>query len=172
MSIILLFGLVGVLVFLLFTKPFLKVLEGHRYVHLLEKQTWFQHTLKAGLFACLVNIGLVSITVVFLYIPVWIDFVMSPLFPMAFGVIGSVIVWGLLNRGYKGERPILMAFIGSSIYLVILIVALVFFFRPTERMGEALFHWEIALMLIIVVSLVAWITSLYVLSYRSKKESD
>lgn len=172
MSMILLIGSVGVLVFLLFTKPFLNMLEDHLYVHFLRRQDWFQHAFKAGLFTFAVNACLLTTTVVLLYIPVWVDFAVSPLFAMAFGTIMSVLAWGIINRGYRGAQPIRMAFTGSSFYLLILIFALVLFFSPTERTGEALFQWEIALMLIIVVSLVAWVTNLYVVSYQSKKESD
>ncbi len=146
------------------------MLEGHVLVERLKTKNGFQSPLKAGILTFGLNVVLFSVTLVCLYVPALIGFDMSPLFAMVFGTIISVLAWGVLNRGYKGNRPIMMGFIGSSFYLLAFLTALIIWFLPSSRTGEELFHWEIGLILIGVISFIAWVMNFYVISYRGKEE--
>ncbi|MBG9783261.1 hypothetical protein [Shouchella lehensis] len=170
MTIMILIGAIFLLIFLLFLKPFLQMLEGHVLVDRLKTKKGFQSPLKAGILTFGLNVVLVSITVLCLYVPALIGMDMSPLFAMVFGTIMSVLAWGILNRGYQGNRPIMMGFIGSSFYLLAFITALIVWFLPSSRTGEELFHWEIGLIMIGVISFIAWVMNLTVISYRGKEE--
>ncbi len=63
---------------------------------------------------------------------------------MVFGTIISVLAWGVLNRGYKGNRPIMMGFIGSSFYLLAFLTALSYGSFLVAEQGKNCFTGKLA----------------------------
>ncbi len=162
MSFILLIGLVGVLLVILYKRPIINIIgSDNKLVHKLENKKWFQNYWVAGIFLFVMNTFLFSSTLLVLYVLVYFLIPFVQMFVILLAVIGSTLLWLLVNKAWKGTKKsrIKMGFIGSSFYIFLTFVFVYWLvtMKPSYP-GEDTFMGAIGLVFAIIVTTVAFIT--------------
>ncbi|WP_243647164.1 hypothetical protein [Scopulibacillus darangshiensis] len=175
MTFILLIGVLGVLVVMLLKRPILGRLGGdNNLVDYLGKAKWFHNYWLAGIFLFIMNTALFLITGFILYLLTLFLIPFVHLFVMLLAVIGSILIWLLINKAWRGTRSnrLKMGLIGSSFYffLTIIFIYKLVTLKPAYP-GEDTFMAAIGLIFAIVVAAVAF-TACFAFTGFSKKEEN
>lgn len=173
MSSLLLIGVIGVFLVLIFKKPILNVFgENHKFVDRLRNAKWFQNYWLSGIFLFVLNAVLFFSTVLVLYglMQLLIPFV--HIIVMFLAVIGSIFSWFMINKAWVGVRSnrLKMAAIGSSFYIFLtsLFVYRFVTLKPSYP-GEDTFMAAIGLGFAINVTTVAFITCFVITGFSKTK---
>lgn len=162
LSLFLLLGMIGVAGVILFRRPFLfKMGRNNKLVHLLQQSTWYQNHWLGGGFIFVVNAALFGGVILALFLVTKLTIPFLHLIIMTGGVIGSIVLWTVMNSGWQGSKKnrLKMGLLGSSFYLVVAFVCLykMITLKPSFP-GDDPFMAFIGLLFALFVTTVAFVT--------------
>ncbi|MHC0039416.1 hypothetical protein [Pseudoneobacillus sp. C159] len=160
-SFILIFGLLGVIIFVLIRNGMNSVIgENNKLVSLLKKSKLVQHYWLAGIFIFLMNALLFFLTGGLLVVIQYLSIPFIHLLIMFLAVILSVFFWLLVNLSWQGEGSgrLKMGTIGSSFYFFLTIWFIYKYVTLEPKYpGEDTFMASIGLLFGLIVTTVACI---------------
>ncbi|MGX2960597.1 hypothetical protein JNUCC23_15185 [Peribacillus sp. JNUCC 23] len=172
MTLILLIGLFGVGLVILFKHPIIDKFEKNQKVNMLKSTMWFQNHWLAGIFLFVMNAVLFFSTCLVLYVLMYFIIPFVHILVMLFAVIGSIILWIVINKAWQGTKRNRwkMGTIGSSFYMFLTIIFVYWFvtIKPSYP-GEDTFMRAIGLFFAIIVTTVAFITCLVITGLSKRK---
>ncbi|QGH35217.1 hypothetical protein GI584_14685 [Gracilibacillus salitolerans] len=176
MSTFLIVGVFAIILFLFFRKPIVKKIETFVKLQLdVEKHKWLNNYWITGGILFGVNALFFTSTILIL---IGLSYLMLPyvhLLVMVVAVIISIFVWIVFAHSWRGSKlnKWKMALIGSSFY-VIMIIFFSYWYATLEPTypGEDLFMAGLGLMMAIFVSLVAFLTSLFVVGTGNNRSNQ
>ncbi|WP_028392655.1 hypothetical protein [Bacillus cihuensis] len=172
MSLILLIGILGVSLVILFKHPIIDSFGNNKLVHKLKNTMWFQNHWLSGIFLFVMNAVLLSSTCLVLYMLMFFFIPFLHILVMVFAVIGSIFLWIVINKAWQGTKSnrLKMGAVGSSFYIFLTLVFVYWFvtLKPSYP-GEDTFMRAIGLFFAIIVTIVAFITCLVITGYSKKK---
>ncbi|CAG9623738.1 hypothetical protein [Sutcliffiella rhizosphaerae] len=176
MSLFLLLGLLGMILFLWFKRPILdKQAENNKLVDKLSKATWFQSFWFAGLFLFCMNGVLFFLAGLGLFILGYFTIPFVHLLVMVLAVCVSIYLWISVNKAWQGTKSnrLKMSIIGSSFYLILtFIFAYLYITLEPTYPGEDIFMAAIGLFFAIIVTLTASITCFIITGFGKKKVAN
>jgi protein-S-isoprenylcysteine O-methyltransferase Ste14 len=172
MSLILLIGLLGIFLVLLFKNPIIGLIgENNNLIIKLRNAKWFQNPWFSGVFLFVINAFLFFLTVLVLYVLMYFFIPFVHLIVMFIAVIGSIFTWIIINRAWQGTKRnrLKMGAIGSGFYLFL---TLIFVYRlvtlKPSYPGDDTFMGAIGLFFSIIVTVVAFVTCLFITGFTRK----
>jgi len=172
---LLLIGLLGVFLVLLFKRPLITMLgENNSLINLLENRKWFQKHWLSGLFLFAMNAVLFFLTGMLLYMTSYflIPYIHLPI--MIAAVLVSLLLWMVINHAWQGNNRdrLKMGMLGSSFYagLSLLFIYWLITLEPSYP-GEDTFMRAIGFMLGTIVTTVAFISCLVMTGFSKTKIS-
>ncbi|CRK80251.1 hypothetical protein [Neobacillus massiliamazoniensis] len=172
MSLILLIGLLGIFLVLLFKNPIIGLIgENNNLIIKLRNAKWFQNPWFSGAFLFVINAVLFFLTVLVLYVLMYFFIPFVHLIVMFIAVIGSIFTWIIINRAWQGTKRnrLKMGAIGSGFYLFL---TLIFVYRlvtlKPSYPGDDTFMGAIGLFFSIIVTVVAFVTCLFITGFTRK----
>jgi hypothetical protein len=159
---IFIFGLLGVLILIVFSNSMLEVLrEKNHLEYFLRGKKIFQHYWFAGIILFLINVLLFFLTMIILYVIQSFSIPFMHLVVMLFAVVSSIYFWLLVNLNWQGETRdrIKVGLIGSSFYLFLTVFFIIKYvtIKPLFPADDT-FMRSIGFMLGIMVTSVAFVT--------------
>jgi hypothetical protein len=176
MSFIVLIGLIGVLLVILFKSQVIGLLGGNNtMVYKLSSAKWFQNHWISGIFLFVMNVVLFFFTGFVLYVLTYFSIPFVHILVMFLAVVSSIFLWTLMNRAWQGTKSdrLKMGAIGSSFY-ILLTVMLIYWIARLEPSypGEDTFMGAIVLLFAIIVTTVAFITCFVITGFSKKENCD
>ncbi|MDR9855153.1 hypothetical protein RJP21_16165 [Paenibacillus sp. VCA1] len=173
MTFILLIGLLGMFLVILFKRPIANLLgNDNPLVHRLKNAIWFQNHWKSGIFLFVMNAALFFSTCLMLYVLTYFFIPFVHFVVMFLAVTGSIILWLFINRAWEGttKNRLKMGALGSSFYLFMaaLFVCWLVTLKPSYP-GDDPFMAAIGLMFAIIVVTIAFITCFVMTGFSIKK---
>lgn len=165
----LLIGVLGVLI-VIFSKNSLidAIRNNNKLVHKLKNAKWFQNHLLSGLFLFIMNAILFFLTVIILYVLMYLVIPFAHILVMFLAVIGSIFLWICINQAWQGtkRKRLKMGIVGSGFYVLLTVIFLFWLvtLKPSYP-GEDTFMGAIGLVFAIIVSLVAFTTCLVITGF-------
>jgi hypothetical protein len=159
---IFIFGLLGVLLLIVFSNSMLEVMrKNNHFVYFLRGKKVFQQYWLAGIILFFMNALLFLLIMIILYVIQSISIPFLHLVVMLLAVVSSMYLWLLVNLNWQGEarERVNVGFIGSSFYLL-LTVFFIFKYVTIKPMfpGDDTFMKSIGFMFGIIVTSVAFVT--------------
>jgi hypothetical protein len=159
---IFIFGLLSVLILIVFSNSILEVLrEKNHLEYFLRGKKVFQHYWLAGIILFLMNALVFFLTMIILYVIQSFSIPFMHLVVMLLAVASSIYFWLLVNLNWQGEAKdrIKVGVIGSSFYLF-LTVFFIFKYVTIKPMfpGDDTFMKSIGFMFGIMITSVAFVT--------------
>lgn len=173
MTFILLIGLLGMFLVILFKRPIANLLgDGNPLVRRLKNAIWFQNHWKSGLFLFVMNAALFFTTCLVLYVFVYFFIPFVHFAVMFLAVTGSIILWLIINKAWEGttKNRLKMGALGSSFYMIMaaLFVCRLVRLKPSYP-GDDPFMAAVGLMFAIIVVTVAFITCFVITGFAMRK---
>lgn len=172
MTLIVLIGLFGVGLVILFKHPIIDKFEKNKKVNKLKNTMWFQSHWLAGMFLFVMNAVLFLSTCLVLYVLMYFIIPFVHILVMFFAVMGSIILWIVINKAWQGTKRnrLKMGTVGSSFYMFVTIIFVYWFvtLKPSY-LGEDTFMRAIGLFFAIIVTTVAFITCLVITGLSKRK---
>lgn len=177
MTLLLLFGIIGLLVILMNKKTIVvKMNQNNMLVLKLTNTKYFQNPLLAGVLLFLINGFLFMLTILVLYTLIQFLIPFLHLFVMLLAVCGSIYVWLSINIAWQGTKSnrIKMGFIGSSFFAFMMCIFIYWFIRlEPSYPDEDMFMEAVGLVIAITITAVAFITSFFITGFADfKNELD
>lgn len=172
MSLLLILGLIGIALVLVFMPRFNIDPSKSKAIHRLQGYKWFHNHWYAGLFLFCMNAVLFTLTCLMLFALMYFTIPFVHLLVMLAAVIVSILFWFLLGRAWQGAKSgrIKMSGAGSSFYFLLSIVFSYWFFTiEPEYPGEDTFMRAVGLLFAIVVGLVGFITCFVMTGFPRRK---
>lgn len=162
MSMIISIGVIGMLMVLFFKQPLIDMFANDgKLVYRLRGADWFQNHWLSGIFLFGLNAVFFFLTIFLLYILMYWMIPFVHLIVMLSAVIGSIYVWILVNKAWKGTRRncMKMGVVGSSFYLIgtFIFVFLYVDLKPSYA-GDDTFMTAFGLLFAIIVTFTAFVT--------------
>ncbi|MFX3660984.1 MAG: hypothetical protein ACE3JN_13090 [Ectobacillus sp.] len=172
MSLFLLIGVMGIIFVLFLKRPLMNAIgKDNKFVYMLKDAKWFQNHWIAGIFLFGLNAVFFFLTVLLLYIVMYLLIPFVHLFVMFFAVIGSIYVWILINKAWKGTKSNRwkMGAVGSSFYIFMtcIFAFLLVNLKPAYP-GDDIFMGAIVLIFAIIVTLVAFIACFVMMGFSKE----
>lgn len=173
MSLILLLGILGMLLVIVFKSPIIDIArENNKLVHKLKNSMWFQNHWLSGIFLFAMNAVLFFSTSLVFYVLMFFFIPFVHILVMFLAVIGSICLWIVINKAWQGTKRnrLKMGAVGSSFYifLTLMFVYWLVTLKPSYP-GEDTFMRAIGLFFAIIVTTVAFITCLVITGFSKKK---
>lgn len=172
MSLLVVLGLLGIILFLFYKNPVLeRIEENNRLVYTLRKYKWFKNPWLSGGLIFVINAVLFLSTVLILYGLMYFFIPFVHLIVMFLAVIGSSFIWIVINKAWQGEpsERLKMGAIGSSFYLILTLIFIYWLvtLKPAYP-GDDTFMSAIGLYFAVIVTVVAFV-SCFILTGFSRK---
>lgn len=151
-------GLLGVFFIIFIKRPLIEIIgENSTLIFKLKNAMWFQNHWLSGIFLFAMNAVLFFSTALLLYVLTYFLIPFVHLFVMIFAIIGSLFLWIIINKAWRGTKRnrLKMGAVGSSFYIILslIFIYMLVTLKPSYP-GEDTFMGAIGLVLGIVVTIV------------------